>query len=211
MFYIYFLEKNGIPFYIGKCKNKSQRKSLHKKNLGKDIEFFILDSVFDWKFWEKHYISLFKSWGFELTNKNEGGGGPTKWSEVQKAKINPARIKKIKENKNRGFKISQALENHSQYYTVEVKLRMSHNLRGKHTGPFSKEHIENIKISRRKTSKRVIQSDKQNNFIKEWESKGQAAEWVKEMTNKTSNIVSQIKDCILGRQKTAFGFKWKYK
>jgi hypothetical protein len=27
----------------------------------------------------------------------------------------------------------------------------------------------------------------------------------------TSNVTSQIKDCILGKQKTAFGYKWKYK
>ena len=30
-------------------------------------------------------------------------------------------------------------------------------------------------------------------------------------TNKTSNLTSQIKDCIFGRQKTAFGYKFKYK
>lgn len=29
--------------------------------------------------------------------------------------------------------------------------------------------------------------------------------------NLKNNLVSQIKDCILGRQKTAFGYKWKYK
>ena len=66
-------------------------------------------------------------------------------------------------------------------------------------------------IAKRKQAKPVLQYDLENNFIKEWESKGQAAAWIKEQTGKTSNLVSQIKDCILGRQKTAFGFKWKYK
>ena len=53
--------------------------------------------------------------------------------------------------------------------------------------------------------------DLEDNFITEWESKGQAAEWIKEQTGKTSNVTSQIKDCILGKQKTAFKYKWKYK
>jgi predicted hydrocarbon binding protein len=66
-------------------------------------------------------------------------------------------------------------------------------------------------IAKRKQAIPVHQYDKQGNFIKEWESKGQAAEWVKEQTGKTSNITSQIKDCILGRQKTAYGYIWKYK
>ena len=38
-----------------------------------------------------------------------------------------------------------------------------------------------------------------------------ADDWIKEETGRTSNVVSQIKDCILERQKTAFGYKWKYK
>jgi predicted hydrocarbon binding protein len=66
-------------------------------------------------------------------------------------------------------------------------------------------------VAKRKQAKTVIQYDLNGNFIKEWESKGQAALWIKEQTNKTSNLTSQIKDCILGRQKTAFGYKWKYK
>jgi len=66
-------------------------------------------------------------------------------------------------------------------------------------------------IAKRKQAKPVLQCDLENNIIKEWESKGQAAVWIKEQTNKKSNVTSQIKDCILGRQKTAFGYKWKYK
>lgn len=53
--------------------------------------------------------------------------------------------------------------------------------------------------------------DLNDNFIKEWESKGQAAEWIKETKKRQGNLTSQIKDVILGRQKTAFGYKWKYK
>jgi hypothetical protein len=77
--------------------------------------------------------------------------------------------------------------------------------------PFSDEHKQNMGIAKRKQATPVLQYDLEDNFIKEWESKGQAAKWIKEQTGKTSNVTSQIKDCILGRQKTAFKFKWKYK
>ena len=66
-------------------------------------------------------------------------------------------------------------------------------------------------IAKRKQAKPLLMFDLENNFIKEWKSKGQAAEWIKETTGKTSNITTQIKDCCLEKQKTAFKFKWKYK
>ena len=53
--------------------------------------------------------------------------------------------------------------------------------------------------------------DLDDNLIREWESKGQASEWIKETKKRQGNLTSQIKDAIFGRQKTAFGYKWKYK
>lgn len=71
--------------------------------------------------------------------------------------------------------------------------------------------IKNIGIVKRKNAKPVLQYDLDGNFIKEWESKGKIAKWLKEQTGRTSNLTSQIKDCILGRQKTCCGFIFKYK
>ena len=109
-------------------------------------------------------------------------------------------------------KISKTLKerNHSQYYTEEVKNKISQGTKGK-PKPFSDTHKIAMGIAKRKQAKTVLQFDLSGNVIKEWESKGQAASWIKEQTGKTSNLTSQIKDCILGRQKTAFGYKWKYK
>ena len=100
--YIYFLYKeDNIPFYIGKSVNKNLHRSYqHKKTYGKDTILEILDIVEtkNWLFWEKHYISLFKSWGFKLENKNNGGGGPIKYSEESKIKKSEALKKIWKEN-----------------------------------------------------------------------------------------------------------------
>lgn len=202
---IYILEKNGIPFYVGKAKDSTRRKNAHKKTFGLDIQSYVIDEVEDWKFWENYWIEQFKCWGFKLENKNNGGGGPSSYTEEQKEKMRKPR------KKGTGNKISNTLKkrNHSQYYTEEVRQKISQG--NKIPKPFSKQHIQNIGIAKLKQAKPVIQYDLQDNFIKEWESKGQAALYIKEQTGKTSNLSSQIKDCILGKQKTAFGYKWKYK
>jgi hypothetical protein len=202
---IYILEKNNIPFYIGKAKDIIRRKCVHKKTYGLDIQLYVIDEVEDWKFWECYWIEQFKCWGFKLENKNNGGGGPSIYTEEQKQKMRKPR------KEGTGEKISKTIKerNHSQYYTEEVKQKISKG--NKILKPFSKQHIHNMGIAKRKQAKPVLQYDLQDNFIKEWESKGQAALYIKEQTGKTSNLSSQIKDCILGKQKTAFGYKWKYK
>lgn len=109
-------------------------------------------------------------------------------------------------------KISNTIKNHnhSQFYTDEVKKKISDSMKGR-PSPKSIQCVENMKIAKRKNSKRVIQYDLQGNKIREWLSKGEAADWIKEKLKINSNVASQIKDCILGRQKTSFGFIWRYK
>jgi hypothetical protein len=84
---IYVLERNNTPFYVGKTTQiVEKRVKIHKKRFGDSIDYFIVDKVEDWRFWEKYYISLFKSWGFILENKNEGGGGTDVFSEERRKK-----------------------------------------------------------------------------------------------------------------------------
>lgn len=50
----------------------------------------------EWEFWESYYISLFKSWGFDLTNQNEAKIGAKHTEESKKRmselkKKNPTR------------------------------------------------------------------------------------------------------------------------
>lgn len=202
---IYILERNGVPFYVGKANDVIRRKHKHHQTYGIDIVLTIIDVVEDWKYWEEYWIEQFKVWGFNLLNQNKGGGGPEQYTEEQKQKMRKPR------KAGTGEKISKKLKgNHSQYYTKEVRHKISQG--NKNTlKPFTKEHQQNMLIAKRKQAKPLLMYDLDNNLIREWESKGQAAEWIKETKKRQGNLTSQIKDAILGRQKTAFGYKWKYK
>lgn len=115
--YIYHLcDEVGYVFYVGKSNRPKRRIHLHKKKYGKNIQLEVIDevSIQEWKFWEKYYISLYKSWGFILLNKNDGGGGPTSWNQDLKDKIS----KTLKER------------NHKKYYTKEIREKMSNASRG---------------------------------------------------------------------------------
>jgi hypothetical protein len=193
---IYILERNNIPFYIGKTLQKVKNRHYTHGDKKINSEIIEIDCVDDdeWRFWESWYIELFKSWGFELENKNNGGGGR-----------GPGWIS----SPERNTKIKASLQNHSQYYTDEVKQKISNALKNK-LNPFTEEHIKNLTESHQKRAKTVYQFDLQGNLIKEWVSKGEAAKHLKEELNLTSNVVSQIKDCILGYQKTAFRYIWSY-
>lgn len=71
--------KSRFSHHISKAKNKSVPhvcawiRGILKRKLRP--EYFIIDEIerSEWKFWEQHYISLFKSWGINLTNLKEGG------------------------------------------------------------------------------------------------------------------------------------------
>jgi hypothetical protein len=82
--------------YIGKANNPKDRytnhfnssrdKNTHKRNWINSIrkdgfrpELIIIDEVpiIEWHYWEKFYISLFKTWGFDLVNYTLGGDGST--------------------------------------------------------------------------------------------------------------------------------------
>lgn len=78
--------------YIGKSNNPTKRlnshtsdksknykaswiKSLKEQNLKPVLEIIDEVSNLEWEFWEQHYISLYKSWNFKLTNLTNGGDG----------------------------------------------------------------------------------------------------------------------------------------
>jgi hypothetical protein len=191
---IYILERNNIPFYVGKTLQEVKDRHYTHGNKKVDSEIVEIDYVEDdeWRFWESWYIGLLKSWGFVLENKNDGGGGRGPgWISSDE------RNEKIKQNrKGKG---------------LGPNPKISEGNKGK-SKPFTEEHRKSMETAKRKQAKTLLQLDKEDTLIREWDSKGEAADWIKEQNlSQAKNIKGQIKDACLGRQKTAFGYKWKYK
>jgi hypothetical protein len=205
---IYILERNGVPFYVGKATDVIRRKHAHRKTYGLDIQSYVIDEVEDWKYWEYYWIEQFKQWGFKLENKNNGGGGPSNYTEEQKQKMRKPRIE------GTGEKISKTLKerNHSQYYTDEVRQKMSIPQKGK-SKPFTKEHKENISKANLESKGKVVECyDLDGKFIKDFLCLREAKNWlIEEKSLISPNVDKQIKDCCNGRQKTCHGYKFKYK
>jgi hypothetical protein len=112
MIKIYILERNGIPFYVGKAKDSTRRSD------------------------------------------------PSNYTEKQKQKMKGL-------HPGTGEKISKTLKekNHSQYYTDEIKQKISQNNKEK-PKPFSESHKIAMGIAKRKQAKPVLQCDLENNIIK---------------------------------------------
>jgi len=90
---IYYLHRGDkTPFYVGKTKNHPKKREKSHQNRLNDstIILEIIDSVDDWRYWEKHYINLFKHLGYNLINRNSGGGGPEIVKDSTKQKISQA-------------------------------------------------------------------------------------------------------------------------
>lgn len=209
MFKIYYLHRgDGIPFYIGKAKNAVRRYHGHRRTFGLDIKLQIIDEVEDWKFWESYWIEQFKCWGFNLENKNNGGGGPSLYTEEQKIKMRKPR------KEGTGKKISKTLRerNHSQYYTDEVREKMALPQRGR-PKPFTKEHLKNLaEANLRNMGKKVECYTLGGELIETFPCLREAKNWlIEKKLIHSPNVDKQIKDCCNGRQKTCHGYKWKYK
>lgn len=180
------------------------------------------------KYWIKHYDSFNNG-----LNMNSGGGGPISHSPETRDKISKANkgkiqsldssIKKSKSMKNKNnipifqFSLEGTLMAKYNSITEACLILNKPNFMGNITAcckgrlktvlgyrwSYSCDKKEKIKISHIK--KGVLQYDLNNSFIKEWSCWSEAE---KIYSNKKS---SNIWSCCNHKQKTAYGFKWKYK
>lgn len=98
-YFIYSLDYNNKPFYIGKTinlstrlrkhKSESKLKRTHKEKFinkiisnGETITISIIDEVEfgSENYWEEFWISQFKHWNIKIYNSTSGGEGGDYWS-----------------------------------------------------------------------------------------------------------------------------------
>jgi len=209
--YIYGLvdPRSGLIRYIGKSNKPDKRlgnhinrcnKSISHKNswiiglLKNDLrpELIIIDEVdiSEWEFWEKHYIKLFKTWGFNLVNSTNGGECGSSDPEVLKRMVETRR-------KNGSYHLSQ-----------ETKNKMSQSRTGSgnyfYGRKLSDEHKIKIGIKSLNRGIKEVLEVKDNGMTIWFPSLKDAAKFYK------LKDASGITHCCKGRIATSNKSKWKY-
>ncbi len=186
------------------------------------------------KFKEKYWIEYFDSY-YNGLNENKGGGGPINHTDKTKQKIRIFRLGR-KQSSRTILKRSLSLIGKNTKSVIQYDLQGNKinkfnsikeacisinkpNREGDITSccknkqktafgyiwrykndpltKFSKSKFTHIR-------KNILQCDLQGNIIKEWKSAFEAGRKLKVSGN-------SISDCLNKRQKTAYGYKWKYK
>lgn len=213
----------------GKNKRCSWVKSLLNKGEKPIME--IIDEVDfnEWVFWEKYWISQFKTWGFNLVNDTDGGEGQygrifseetkLKMSLVKKGKT-PKNIDVFKKcnikgevvqydlngNKLNEFESSNYVKNILGVKNVHLVITKKRCSAGGYIwrnkgDELTNEEILEIKNKRLSLDKKIVlQFTKEGELIKEWCS-----------VTEVKKIYPHIMGVLSGDRKSAGGYLWKYK
>lgn len=257
--YIYALidPRDNQVRYIGKANDPKARyrahniytrdKDTHKRNwinsLRKDSirpELLILDEVptVDWQYWERFYISLYKTFGFKLLNYTIGGDGSTFGNKGSWKKGNVPHNKGVPRKEETKQKIKDSLTGVSNVYSYKaiIQYDLQYNeikrykcmkdailesnglfiaskisncckgIRNHHRG-FIWKYDNNVELPKDTIilgKKSVVQYDKNNNVINTFSS-------IKDASDKTGILATNICSCCKGKIKSSGGFIWKYK
>lgn len=133
-------------------KNHSWIKSLLTLNLKPVLLEIDVVPFNDWEFWERHYISLYKSWGFKLNNHTSGGG---------QVIYNYKQTDEILSNMSKSKKLLYSIpENNSMFgkkHSDKSKKKMSDKKKGIFDGKNNPR------------ARNILQYDLNLNLINEWD------------------------------------------
>lgn len=202
--YIYTLsDMNGIK-YVGKTNNIKTRyknhineanrenvnnkkitwiKSLISKDQKPIIEIIDIVPIHEWVYWEKFWICLLLSWGFNLVNGTMGGENPPSF----KNKTHSDEYKKIRSE-------LMKKNNPAKNMNDEWRKKISNSNKNR---SLSREH-------KLKLSKPIYQFNLNGELLREWESITKAS---KELE---INYVG-ISMCCRNKRKKSGGYKWSFK
>ena len=198
--------------YEAKIEPHKNKRTKWISSVNYEIDQIILDEVPENEsmFWETYWIGLCKSWGFNLVNSNNGGGGSLK---------KDIKFSKLLSNRNIGNTYRKGKKhsiNSKKLMSDKAKGRLSPN-KGKE---LSKEHKEKISKSTKgrnsprkgvivsettldKKRIKIIQLTLDGEIIKIWNSLSEASEVL-------GITISNISLTCNGKRKSSGGYKWKY-
>lgn len=163
--------------------------------------------------WEKYFIFLYNTLSPNGYNLEEGGRGGVP-SEETRRKISEKKsgekhhmFRKHHSDETKQ-KISESLKrisssNKGKYLSEETKKKLLATHLGKPLSDEIKKKISKTQINDQNKSKKVLQFTLDGEFVKEWLS-------IAECGRNGFNVNSVCR-CCQGKQKTAYGFVWKYK
>ena len=176
--YIYELSKNGVPFYIGKTINPNLRIDNHKRKLGYDILFTLIDETIGnklkWKLLETYWIEQYKQWGFILENKNSGGGGRSSIYTIDELQQNQRKSQEKWKQKNKEHILERDRQHYyshkeqaTQYYqdnkeVILERIKRYNKNNQEHLREYQKSWRGQNKESNREKQKHYYQLRKQN-------------------------------------------------
>lgn len=214
--------------YVGKSNNPRKRLSAHlydrgrtykanwvqllvKENFKPILEIIDEVPISEWEFWEQHYISLYRSWGFDLKNMTIGGGEApgmlnlkhsfkTKQLMRQKAlgrirtseSIDKQRLKLLgkqrpQESNEKTKTTKVANGTWKKTHTTEFKLWLAEKRQGVNNPSFKGA---------------ILEIDEKNNLIKKWDGLFSLREIKKSFANSVSKAI---------KNKTKYKQRyWKY-
>lgn len=256
--FIYALSdpRNDQIRYVGKANNPEDRytnhfnsardKNTHKRNWINSVrkdglrpELIIIDEVpkSEWVYWEKFYISLFKTWGFSLLNYTEGGDGSTFGNSGSWKKGNIPYNKGVPCSEETKQKIKDKLTGRSNIksYKPIIQYDLEYNLLKRYKcvkdaidesgGFFSAGKISNCLTGKRKHHRGFLWKYDDGSDLNKFDViflKKQVIQFDKSLRElkryssikiaelETNIHAANICACCKGKVKTAGGYIWKY-
>lgn len=191
---------------LKRCTNKHKVNWINSLLLKNEKpKIILIDEVNfgDWKFWEKYWISQFKTWGFNLLNYTDGGEGYS--SEDVKKLWENKEYREFHTNRVKGEK-NPFFGKHHNEETKKI-LRDKCPKRGKDNPNYGKMRTveENDKMRLNQPAlKGYIRLDLDENIIDEWVG-------LKYMCRELMLDEAAVLRVIKGKRNHHKGFKFKYK
>ena len=205
--------------YIGKTKNKGNvRHSNHKKTYGNNIIFTFIDEInsIDKKIWkpiETYWIHQFRQWGFDVMNINNGGGGPLIYTNDVKEKMRKPRNNFPKGQEHGLYGQKKTQEHIDNMCTTERFNNISKSRTGKHY-PNASQAQKNKKMPPKSNDVKIIIGIKHEKIVNQFDLDGnlintyKSVKYAADVLGKSPSAISLVCN---NKQKTAYGFIWKYK